>query len=313
MPSIAEIANAGPNQPIVGLQATVKSCFPPKPFGQQGTFQNAVIADQSGEIAAQFIDVEVHQGEMFMATSSQTTKRELGQERAVWDGAAYTEIYKDKFRFTIKRKGFRSLSAPAGQLWPGGPGVPAQSPALAPGGPLGPAYGQAQPAPLPAGYQPQAGQPGAFPGQIGQRPDPGWATDTPASPEAWAPPPAPPGPMIQVHQPLAPAWQSKPKMTVEEVRVFLLAQFVQFTEALGREWAAGSVPASGIPTPLSQLPPEVVVGAMAWSTSILIAYQRGDVVDEPAAAPATPGGSGQAGGGVAPEELNQTLDIAFGG
>lgn len=282
MATIAEIANAGPGQPIVGLQATVKSCFDPKPFGSQGgTFQNAIIVDATGEIAAQFVDVVVHQGEAFMATSRQTSKKELGQERIVWDGAAYTEIYKDRFRFTIKKKGFTSLSAPAQPAW-GVPPTPPPAPALAPGGPLGPAYGQAQAAPLPGSYQPQAGQPGAFPAQPGRRPDPTWATDVPAgSAHHFAS-----GMSVVGQQTSIPAWQPKPKMTVEEVRVFLLAQFVEFTEALGREWAAGSVPASGIPTPLAQLPPEVVAGAMAWSTSILIAYQRGDVVAEAAAPPA---------------------------
>lgn len=289
MPTIAEISNYGPNQPIVGLQATVKSCYPPKPFGQQGgTFQNAVIGDASGEVNAQFIDVEVYQGQPFMATSQQTTKKELGQERVTWDGAAYTEIYKDKFRFTIKKKGFTALAggpaapppqpayqpapgAPVGQAWPGGM---APAPAMAPGWPYAaqqpPAYTQAAPQPA----VPLGGQPGALPA-VGsaQRPDPAWLSG-----QAMETGPSTPAQTFPPTQPAAPAkapWQPAPKMGEAECRELLEKNFLIFSEHLCLEFNARG---------LSELPAEVVAGAMSWSTHLAIAIQRGDVIREPTAA-----------------------------
>lgn len=310
MPTFAEYAQVPSGTPVVGLQGVIQKAYEKKPFGR-GHFQNALAADSAGgQMMIQVVDgPDLYEGMPFQASAHQGKVN--GQP--VWEDC-YVEDYNGKRRITIKRKCFTILAggqppAPAQPAW-GVPPTPPPASALAPGGPLGLAYGQAQPSPPFPGYPVQTGSPAISPSpsQPGRRPDPAWATDPTAGSWALSMPSA--EPVIQVHQPPpAPAWQPKPKMTVGEVRVFLLAQFVEFTEALGREWSAGKVPSSGIPTPLAQLPPEVVAGAMAWSTSVLIAYQRGDVVDEPTVAD----GGGQEGGGVTPEELNQTLDIQFGG
>lgn len=328
MATIAEISSYGPNQPIVALQATVKSCYPPKPFGQQGgTFQNAVIADATGEVNAQFIDVEVYQGQPFMATSQQTTKKELGQERVTWDGAAYTEEYKGKFRFTIKKKGFTALA--------GGPGAPAPAPqpayqpgygpAVAPGQPTGwqptpppqapgAPYAAQQPPPY-AQLSPQApvpayGRPAALP-PVGsaQRPDPAWVAGQEGHPAAVS---APGGQAI-----LAKAtWQPAPKMGEAEARALLEKNYLIFCGDLCRDYEVGDI---------KDLPPEVVAGAMAWATSLLIGIQRGDVIREPEGAgeaepwPAAGQAMSPAGGpatydnATLPAEGPEDLDIAFGG
>src|SRR6185436_14575437 len=110
--------------------------------------------------------------------------------------------------------------------------------------------------PLPGAYQPQAGQPGAFPGQVGQRPDPAWATDAPALGSLF------PSFNAPTQQPPAPVWQPKPKdkKTVAEARQFLLDQFAELAEAVGREWAASAGQSAGAAVPLGQLPPEVAAG-----------------------------------------------------
>lgn len=332
MATIAEISSYGPGQPIVSLQATVKSCYPPKPFGQQGgTFQNAVIADASGEVNAQFIDVEVYQGQTFMATSQQTTKKELGQERVTWDGAAYTELYKDKFRFTIKKKGFTALAGgpaalapapqppypPAGPAanagFPGYPppaGWPSPPPPQAPGAPYvaqtAPPYAQAAPQPAGASWSPSAALP---PVGSAQRPDPAWMTGQEGHPAAAS---APAGQAI-----LAKAtWQPAPKMGEAEARALLETNYFGFCQNLCRDYGVDEI---------KELPPEVVAGAMAWSTSLLIAIQRGDVIREPeGAAEAEPwpaagqamspaGGSATYDNATLPAEGPEDADIAFGG
>lgn len=341
MATIAEISSYGPGQPIVDLRAVVKSCYPPKPFGQQGgTFQNAMIEDASGEVAAQFIDVEVYQGQPFMATSQQTVKKELGQERVAWDGAAYTEMYKDKFRFTIKKKGFAALAGgPAAPALPPQPAYSAtggfiQTPQqLAPGtlyaAQAAPPYAQAATQPVAPGssYNPHAvspppppyGAPGDPPMALppvgsAQRPGLAWMATQPLT--------------IQPHesfgggrsiQPaMSPAtakapWQPPAKMGEAEARGLLEKNYLMFCSNLCRDF--------GVPDGPEHLPAEVVAGAMAWSTSLLIAIQRGDVIREPegAAEPEEPWpAAGQAmspagDGGPAFDAGPEDGDIAFGG
>lgn len=306
MSTLSDYAQAPAGTAVVGLQAVVKKCYDKEPWGR-GHYQNALIEDQQGgQMMAQFQDCPDLYDGMLVQASAVPDKKVNGVP--TYDGC-YVEDFRGKRRITIKKKCFTILSGgapalaaaqyqPSAAYNPGQGGVPGYSPsapALAPGGPLGPAYGQAQAAPLPGAYQPQAGQPGAFPGQPGRRPDPDWA--------AGAGLPSSPFLSVAQTQPAAVGWQPKPKMTVAEARQFLLDQFAELAEAMGREWAASAGQSAGVAVPLGQLPPEVVAGMMAWTTSLLIAYQRGDVVDEPVA------------GDDAAEQVKdlEAFDIAFGG
>ncbi len=287
MATIAEISQAGPGQPIVGLQATVKSCFAPKAFGNNGgTMQNGIIFDHTGEVPVQFIDVEAYQGMPFMASAGQVKKNVLGREQVTWNNAAYTEEYNGKFRFTIRKSGLTILAGgPAASAPPPAPAYaaapPPQAPAYppAPVGPQSAPYGM-QPATPAPGYPtqpiatpaPAYGQPGPSTGYA----DPAWAAGAGLASQSAtqvmaqaAPAPLPVAQAMPAGWPGQP-WQpkAKVKLTVDEAMALIEATWVRFTDDLCRDFEVESV---------KGLDPAVVAGAMSWATSIFIGIEQGHV------------------------------------
>lgn len=322
MPTIAELAQAPVGTPIVGLQAYVSGAYETKPFGQ-GHMQAVTITDGTAQMLLRIMDgPEIVAGMNLQISALPKEVTIRGQKQMELDGA-WTEVYKDKMRFNVKARclmilaGGPAAPAPAPQpayqaaaaiqgMPSGGYGFTQGPQPIAPAGPYGvqqpPAY--AQPAPPP--YGAPGGQPGAFPAVLSLPGDP-----TPVS-----------APFAQVvgQGQAAPAkapWQPPAKMGEAEARGLLEKNYLLLGNNLCRDYGVGSP---------ADLPAEVVAGAMAWATSILIGIQRGDVIREPetdgdgqapwpaeaqaaAVSPATEAGLAPGQGLSGPEDD----DIPFGG
>jgi hypothetical protein len=331
MPTIAELAQAPVGTPIVGLQAYVSSVYETKPFGQ-GHMQAVTITDGSAQMLLRVMDgPELVAGMNIQVSALPKEVTVRGQKQMELDGA-YTEVYKDKMRFNCKARCLMILAG--GPAAPAPPTQSAYQPAPAPGAPVGspwpggaapgpamasigqytgqqpPAYAQAATQPAGPAYGPPAALP---PVGSAQRPDPNWfsgqAAETGPSNPAQVFPPA------QSAAPAKTPWQPAPKMGEAECRELLEKNFLIFSEHLCLEYGCGSI---------SDLPAEVVAGAMSWSTHLAIAIQRSDVIrepetkeasigpasdDRPWAQAARPGGNGE----PALDAGSEEDEVAFGG
>lgn len=269
MTTIAELLSYQPGAPVIDLRCTVKKAFETNAFGK-GHKQGVILVDQTGESRALLIDCpQAVDGQPVYINAVPKTVNVRGQQQTEYDHA-YTEVYNGNFRLTIKAKAFSSLATPPPAYQQPPPPPPAQQPWQPPGQPQAPvqppAYAGAPPGAQP--WQAQQAPPAAPPAQ--RTPDPAWMSG---------------------QQPIAPqttgqgqqraAWTPKPKMTDGELRELLVEQFGLLRRDLAQE----------LGTQESALEAELLAGCMAWSTSIAIGVQRGDVELEQA--------SGVEGGGQA--------------